>query len=370
MARHRAWTDEQLSAAVAGSATLAEVLARLGLAKGGASLGVVRRRMLQLGLDRTDLLRRASSARWAADPDDDAAHAPIRGRWTDEELRMAVATSTSMQQVLGRLGYRGSGQAWSAAKARVLQLELDISHFGSHPRVTEIVTVVPRKSARRSWTDHQLREAVRASTSMLGVHRCLGLRPGGSTYLQIGRRIADLGLDISHFKGQGWSRGLKVTLRPARPLAELLVSDSDYLNTSDLKHRLFKEGLKNRQCESCGRRTWQDLPMPLQLDHVNGVRSDNRLENLRILCPNCHAQTETWCGRNIGRSARSASMASRAPMVEMADTTDSKSVAERREGSSPSRGTQSSKGHSEAASSCSVPLALFGSEVGAAAQQT
>jgi len=95
MARHRAWTDEQLTSAVAASTTLTEVLARLGLAKGGASLGVVRRRMLQLGLDRPDLLRRASSEKWAADPEDDVAHAPICGRWTEEELRMAVATSTS-----------------------------------------------------------------------------------------------------------------------------------------------------------------------------------------------------------------------------------------------------------------------------------
>lgn len=53
--------------------------------------------------------------------------------------------------------------------------------------------------------------------------------------------------------------------------------------------------------ERCGISEWNGVPAPLQLDHVNGDRRDNRLENLRILCPNCHAQTDTWCGRNMGR---------------------------------------------------------------------
>ena len=76
--------------------------------------------------------------------------------------------------------------------------------------------------------------------------------------------------------------------------------------------------------------------MPLQLDHVNGDRRDNRLENLRILCPNCHALTDTWCGRNIGRTA---TLDPPASVVELADTQDSSPCAERREGSTPSRGT-------------------------------
>ena len=71
-----------------------------------------------------------------------------------------------------------------------------------------------------------------------------------------------------------------------------------------LRQRLIKEGLKLHQCESCLCETWMGQPIPLELDHINGDRWDSRLENLRLLCPNCHAQTDTYRGRNIGNYAR------------------------------------------------------------------
>jgi hypothetical protein len=70
------------------------------------------------------------------------------------------------------------------------------------------------------------------------------------------------------------------------------------LGSAALRVRLINAGLKQRECEMCGRSEWNGEPIPLELDHINGDHTDNRLENLRILCPNCHAITETWCGRN------------------------------------------------------------------------
>ena len=338
MARERSWTDEDLIAAVAESTTLTEVLDRLGLSKGGASMGTVRRRILALGLDAPDLLRHARSASWAADPDDAMAHAPVTGRWTEAELRMAVATSTSMRQVMERLGYRGSGGAWTTAKAQILQLGLDTSHF-SPVRVRKLVPLPPAPR-RRTWSDADLRRAVANSRSMAGVIRHLNLKVGGSVYPMLRDRIGELGLDTSHFTGQGWSKGLSVTTRRGRPLSEILVANSDYRSTTGLRRRLLKEEIKEARCEGCGLTEWRGVPIPLQLDHIDGDRRNNRLENLRLLCPNCHAQTDTWCGKNKGRSARASTMAPAPRWRNLANARASSSRAERLEGSNPSRGTR------------------------------
>ncbi len=81
----------------------------------------------------------------------------------------------------------------------------------------------------------------------------------------------------------------------------ILVENSSY-KSSGLKKRLVREGVLEDLCKSCGLGpVWNGRPITLQLDHRNGVSNDHRLENLRILCPNCHSQTDTWTGRNIGR---------------------------------------------------------------------
>lgn len=160
---------------------------------------------------------------------------------------------------------------------------------------------------KRSWDEYQLREAVRNSTSWSGVMRCLNLAVAGNSVQGVKVIANQLGLDVSHFKGHGWSKGL--TNMPSPPqtisLSEILVEQSKYTSSKDLKRRLFKTGLEEKRCESCLNTQWMGGEIPLQLDHVNGKRSDNRIENLRILCPNCHALTPTWGGRNHqARSSR------------------------------------------------------------------
>lgn len=86
----------------------------------------------------------------------------------------------------------------------------------------------------------------------------------------------------------------------ATPLNELLVQFSTY-QSNKLRKRLLAEGLKERKCEKCGLTEWNGKTAPLELDHINGIKTDNRIENLRILCPNCHAQTEHYRGRNTRR---------------------------------------------------------------------
>lgn len=160
---------------------------------------------------------------------------------------------------------------------------------------------------KRSWDEHQLREAVKVSTSWSGVMRCLGLAVAGNSVKCVKDSAIKLSLDVSHFKGHGWSKGM--TNMPSPPqaisLTEILVEESSYTSSKDLKRRLFKSGLKEKRCEHCSNTEWMGEEIPLQLDHINGMRNDNRIENLRVLCPNCHALTPTWGGRNHkARSSR------------------------------------------------------------------
>lgn len=112
------------------------------------------------------------------------------------------------------------------------------------------------------------------------------------------------------FSSASWSDAVKrgaIVARPsATPMSELLVSGT-YRGRTNLKARLVKEGLKEHRCEQCGLCEWRDKPITMALHHINGDRLDNRLENLELLCPNCHSQTSNYAGRN-GRGPRPSSV--------------------------------------------------------------
>ncbi len=147
---------------------------------------------------------------------------------------------------------------------------------------------------KRSWTIEQLIKAVKESTSYRQVIGKLGLRQAGGNYIQLRKYIKELSLETAHFKGTAWNKGLTGIGIPRFTTAEVLTKNS-YFQSYKVKQRLFKEGLKAKKCERCG---WAERApgghLPLELDHMNGDRSDNRLENLRILCPNCHSLTDNY----------------------------------------------------------------------------
>ncbi len=151
---------------------------------------------------------------------------------------------------------------------------------------------------KRSWTPNQLKEAVVNSTSLRQVLAKLKLREAGGNYDQIKKYIKEYELDSKHFTGKVWNKGLRGIGTYHIALDKILVNGSTY-QSFKLKRRLFKEGLKNPECELCG---WAqkslDGYLPLELDHINGSRHDNRIENLRILCPNCHSLQPTHRGKN------------------------------------------------------------------------
>ena len=153
---------------------------------------------------------------------------------------------------------------------------------------------------KRTYTDEQLIDAVQTSTSIRQVLGRLGLVEAGGNYSIIKRRILRMGLDTAHFTGQGWRKGDSNAVTIAKPLSELLRQGSSF-QSYKLKKRLFAEALKEPTCEGCLNVEWQGQPIPLELDHINGDPTDNRIENLRILCPNCHALTATYRGKKLAK---------------------------------------------------------------------
>lgn len=157
------------------------------------------------------------------------------------------------------------------------------------------------KLASRKYTEQALKEAISTSLSFAEALRKLGLVPRGGNYATLHRAIARLELNTSHMTGQACNRGK--TFGPKRPL-------SDYLNNRfsiqsyKLKQRLLSEGMMSHQCVKCLRTRWNEQPIPLELDHINGNNTDNCFGNLRLLCPNCHAQTPTYRGKNLAQRRR------------------------------------------------------------------
>jgi 5-methylcytosine-specific restriction endonuclease McrA len=153
----------------------------------------------------------------------------------------------------------------------------------------------------RRWTIKDLQIAVKSSLSIREVIIKLGLVPAGGNYEQIKSAFKEADINTEHFTGKGWRLHKTFEPRPRIPLSKILVKNSTF-QSFKLKKRLFFEGLKKPACELCG---WaeqsQDGRIPLELDHVNGDHYDNRIENLRILCPNCHSLQPTHRGRNQRR---------------------------------------------------------------------
>ena len=147
----------------------------------------------------------------------------------------------------------------------------------------------------RKYSEKQLREAVIESSSLRQVLKSLNIAPYGGNYEVLKKAITHFDLDTSHFTGQARNKGKTL---PAKTKTDQYQSNEVAIQSFKLKNRLLKEQLLERICSNCSNTNWLDQPIPLELDHINGNNKDNRLINLRLLCPNCHALTPTYRGKN------------------------------------------------------------------------
>ena len=165
-----------------------------------------------------------------------------------------------------------------------------------------VMCAIYHMANNKKWNDQDLRLAVENSESIRAVLNKLGLRAAGGNYATIKARIASLGIDNTHFTGQGWCKGDKhesLTAKHHRmSLDVILVKNSTYQCTDRLKKRLIANNMLVNECAICGLGPlWNDKPLSLQLDHKDGDRCNNELDNLRLLCPNCHSQTDNFAGK-------------------------------------------------------------------------
>lgn len=141
-------------------------------------------------------------------------------------------------------------------------------------------------------TEEELKKIVSTSLSIADICRAINIRPNGSNYRTIKLKINQWNIDISHFTGCGWNVGdrYKPIGKKTIPLVDVLIENSTYMNIGNLKKRLINEGLKENKCEKCKIETWLNEKISFELHHINENNMDNRIENLILLCPNCHSQ--------------------------------------------------------------------------------
>ncbi len=228
---------------------------------------------------------------------------PRPRKYTPEVLQPIVARCESLTDVIRAFGLKPNGGNYQNIKAQIRRAGLDTSHFGSNIG-QRLVAGIPADT---------LASLVASKTSVTQVLVALGLPTEGRPHRELTARIRSTGLDTSHHRGAGWSRGetaathpsvAKTARRNSLPDSELFSENSSLINNnSRLVKRLLELG-SSYCCATCGISKWQGRDLVLHLDHINGIANDNRRVNLRLLCPNCHSQTDTYCNRTRPKPSR------------------------------------------------------------------
>lgn len=217
-----------------------------------------------------------------------------RRRYTEQQFRAALADPgvRTMADLCRALELVPRGANYETLRRYADACGIDLQPYLRPP---------PRSRRNADVADAELAAAIATTETIAAALRAVDLNRSETNYRWVHWMVERLELDTSHWTGQGWARGLQ---RPElRRSLEPILRRGTRVKGSKLRQRLIATGMKAHRCESCGRTDWSDGPIPLELDHIDGDRTNNELSNLRLLCPDCHALTPTYRGRNIGRSS-------------------------------------------------------------------
>lgn len=201
----------------------------------------------------------------------------------ENAFQKAVKNSSTMKELIQNLGCKFHVRNVNEAKRR---LKVTDSH----------ILKIKRSEIWNTHTDDEFAALVKNATSVAEILRHYGFSGRGRNYDGVNKRIKHLGLETTHF---GF---VDVQNQRIIPLDDIIVHGLHPQYKSDkLRRRLIRNKIKNNQCEVCGICEWNGKPIQCQLDHIDGNNENNLLSNLRIICPNCHSQTDTFCGKNHKR---------------------------------------------------------------------
>jgi hypothetical protein len=230
-------------------------------------------------------------------------------RYTEQQFRAAIDDPDvrTMADLCRALGIVPRGGNYETLRHYAARLGVDLAgRLGSNGG---------RAARRPDLPDEtSFREVVARNTSLAGVIRELGWPINSTSYRRVHARIEELEIDLDHLHGRTWANGVSRSARRV-PLRSYL-RRGQLVHGSTLRRRLVEEGLKDHRCEACDLTRWRGRPIPLELDHIDGDRTNNELQNLRLLCPNCHALTPTYRGRNIGRGEEPIEVRAGSPVAD------------------------------------------------------
>jgi hypothetical protein len=156
------------------------------------------------------------------------------------------------------------------------------------------------------FTRQEIEQFVKDSVSYAQLSQKCGYGDNsGNGFRQIKQMIEQLSLDVSHFVGQGWMRGRTYESDKYIPFEEYI--KGDHVQTNKIRKKLLREGLKKHICECCLNSIWNDVLIPLEVHHIDGDKDNNDIDNLQLLCPNCHALTDNYKGKNTQKHKQSLS---------------------------------------------------------------